>query len=214
MSSPVPGHSQGHPAPLAGVSRPANWTISEGGGDARSDQVRRHIWGCGDATVHLATPDAAPGDAGGAPRDDARPTGGQLHWTQFTVSYCKQRKYMMRELPGGIKGLKINRSILLTVSLAPQSVCFLTKRVRRSQSLGKDERKLIARNCERCCQFNLLDILFLHFLKEALELQFVSIHSVLSVFEGTKDEMKDFGQTQYNQKDGDKPFDFLNLEII
>ena len=110
--------------------------------------------------------------------------------------------------------MKINRSILLTVSLAPQSVCFLTKRVRRSQSLGKDERKLIARNCERCCQFNLLDILFLHFLKEALELQFVSIHSVLSVFEGTKDEMKDFGQTQYNQKDGDKPFDFLNLEII
>ena len=42
----------------------------------------------------------------------------------------------------------------------------------------------------------------------------IKYHSVLSVFEGTKDKMKDFGQTRYNQKDGDKPFDFLNLEII
>ena len=49
----------------------------------------------------------------------------------------------LRELPEGIKGFKINRSIHLTVSLAPQADCFLTKRVRRSQSLEKDERELI-----------------------------------------------------------------------
>ena len=109
VSSTVQGHSQGHPAPLAGVSHPAGWTLSEGGGDARPDQVRQHLWGCGDATVHLATPDAAPGDAGAAPRYDARPTGGQLHLTQFTVSYCKQRKYMFwHKVSFSIVAIKLN----------------------------------------------------------------------------------------------------------